>query len=170
MGEWADVAVAVSAKARGGELAVRCTAGSSFLLHPGIEVAFVPPVLDVPRRAVVGAVSSVDGMKAMVRFSGVSADDAQALVGRHILVRRADFSEDELSGIDPLVGYAVQDVSAGSVGVVSAVIDNPAQTLLEVRCDDGRAVLVPFVDGIVVAVDEDARRIDIEAPAGLLDL
>ena len=32
------------------------------------------------------------------------------------------------------------------------------------------AVLVPLVDAIVVRVDEDARRIDVDLPAGLLDL
>ena len=170
MGEWADVAVATSAKTRKGELTVRCTAGSSFLLRPGIEVVFVPPVLDVPRRATVVAVSAVDGMKATVRFSGLAEDDAHALAGCHILVRRADFSEHELSGEDPIVGFTVVDASLGEIGAVSGVVDNPGQSLLEVGRADGSTVLVPFAEGIVTCVDEDARRIDIEAPAGLFDL
>ena len=34
----------------------------------------------------------------------------------------------------------------------------------------GRTVLVPLVDAFVSGIDEDARRIDVDLPDGLLDL
>lgn len=171
MGDWVDVASATSAKTKSEELTVRCTVGSSFLLRSGMEVAFVPPVLDVPRRARVSHVSRIDDMRASVRFSGVTASDAHELVGRHILVRRGDLADGALEGaFGDIVGYEVHDAKLGFVGAVSDVIENPAQALLEVEREGSAAALVPFVDGIVVRIDDEHRRIDIEAPGGLFEL
>ena len=170
MGAWADVAIATSAKHKGEGLAVRCTAGSSFLLREGMEVAFVPSVLDAPRRGVVSSVSGANGMRATVAFEGFSPEDAEALEGCHILARRDDFGNGEIEGAGPLFGFEVHDASEGFVGNVVGLVDNPAQALLEVERADGAIVLVPVVDEFIAGIDEDASRIDIDAPAGLLDL
>ena len=46
-----------------------------------------------------------------------------------------------------------------------------SQDLLEVvPAAGGRTVLVPLVDAFVSGIDEDARRIDVDLPDGLLDL
>jgi 16S rRNA processing protein RimM len=42
--------------------------------------------------------------------------------------------------------------------------------MLSIETPSGREALVPFVAPIVVAVDEDGRRIVIDPPDGLLDL
>ncbi len=55
--------------------------------------------------------------------------------------------------------------------MVESVVENPGQFLLSVApADGGRRVLVPLVDALVVGLDEDARRIDVDLPDGLLDL
>ena len=68
------------------------------------------------------------------------------------------------------MGWSVRDEAAGFAGTVSAVIENPGQTLLELAGDDGRTALVPLVDDFVASFDEDARAIELSAPAGLFDL
>ena len=65
----------------------------------------------------------------------------------------------------------MHDARAGFVGVVESVVENPGQFLLSVApADGGGPVLVPLVDALVVGLDEDARRIDVDLPDGLLDL
>lgn len=171
MREWADIAVLAKAKNLQGGFVVRSAAGLPFLLEEGMEVAFVPPVLDVPRRATVRAIEEHGG-ELLVFFEGIDdRSTAEALAGCHCLVRRADLPEGALAaGSRGLVGWAVRDEGAGFSGTVSDVVDNPGQTLLELTGDDGAVVLVPLVDEFVAGFDEDARTIELAAPAGLFDL
>ena len=119
---------------------MRATAGLPFLLEEGMEVAFVPPVLDAPRRATVSAIEE-QGLDLIVFFEGVEdRSTAEALAGCHCLVRRADLPEGALAvGSRGLVGWSVRDEAAGFAGTVSAVIENPGQTLLELAGNDGRS-------------------------------
>ena len=57
------------------------------------------------------------------------------------------------------------------MGTVAGIQELPGQDLLEVvPAAGGRTVLVPLVDALVAGVDEDARRIDVDLPDGLLEL
>jgi 16S rRNA processing protein RimM len=55
------------------------------------------------------------------------------------------------------------------VGTVTSLIPVPGGALLAVDVE-GREVLVPFRPPILVRVDRDRREIEIDPPAGLLDL
>ena len=71
------------------------------------------------------------------------------------------------------VSYTHLDVykRQGLVGTVAGIQELPGQDLLEVvPAAGGRTVLVPLVDAFVSGIDEDARRIDVDLPDGLLDL
>ncbi|CAN5292773.1 hypothetical protein BH20GEM2_BH20GEM2_05240 [soil metagenome] len=50
------------------------------------------------------------------------------------------------------------------------VIDAPAGQLLEVRRPDGSELLIPLIAEVVTRLDTEARRVEIEPPAGLLEL
>lgn len=171
MREWADIAVLAKAKNLQGGFVVRSAASLPFLLEEGMEVAFVPPALDVPRRAIVSSIDEQGG-EFLVFFEGiVDRSTAEALAGCHCLVRRADLPEDALAaGSRGLVGWVARDDEAGFSGMVCAVIENPGQTLLELEDEGGKTVLVPLVDEFVRAFDEEARLIELNAPAGLFDL
>lgn len=67
-----------------------------------------------------------------------------------------------------LVGLECVSPDGTSLGVVMGVDPGPAQTRLVVR-RDRRDFLVPYVPEIVREVDLDARRLVLDAPAGLLD-
>lgn len=100
------------------------------------------------------------------------------------VAKLADSSESDEWYLDDLVGLEVlqvddsqaarsadyDGVDAHPIGRVSAVINNAAQDLLELRLDDGRKPLIPFVEPIVPIVDIDEGYILIDPPAGLLDL
>ncbi len=170
MREWADVATLAKAKNMEGGFVVRGAAGLPFLLEGGMEVAFVPPVLDAPRRAhVAEAVQQGDAF--YVTFDEVAdRSTAELLAGCHCLVRRADLPEGALAaGSRGLVGWTVRDAS-GFSGTITAVIENPGQMLLELASEDGGTALLPLVDDFIDGIDKDARIIDVDAPAGLFDL
>ncbi len=172
MSAWIDVAILTSSKPKHKGLVVRCTMGPSFLLEEGMDVWFVPPVLDAPRRAEISRVASVDGASAIVEFDSVDSPEiAHMLVGCHVLVLRSDLPDAAFGSDDELVGYEVYDRALGFVGAVAALVDNPAHPLLEVTHSDREgSVLIPCVDAFIVMVDEQKRRIEVDLPAGLLEL
>lgn len=171
MRAWVNVAHLTKTKGLDGRFVARAAAGLPFLLEPGDEVAFVPPQLDVVRRAVVEEVLPIDDRTAEVAFCGVDGDAAHVLVGTHCLIARAGIDEsviEEAPGAWD--GWSVVDERAGKVGLVSSLVENPGQSLLVVARDDGATVLVPVVDDIVTGVDVDARVVRVDLPKGLLDL
>ena len=136
MRAWADVAELTNTKNLDGGLVARCAPGLPFLLREGMEVAFVPPVLDAPRRARVAWVRAEGGApEGVVGFEDVEGIGAASpLVGCHCLVRRSDLPQDALAGAGAhaWAGFAVFDARAGFVGHVEGVREMPAQRLLEV--------------------------------------
>lgn len=72
---------------------------------------------------------------------------------------------------DELVGLEVRDGSGARTGEVVALHTRTAQDLLEVRLDDGREGLVPFVEAIVPTVEVGADgHVVVLDPGGLFDL
>jgi len=172
MRTWIDVAVLAKARNSKGRFVVHATAGLPFLLEPGDEVALVPPQLDIPRNVVVGEVRSIDDAQAELTFEGVDAPDVvRQMVGMHCLIRR-DLVDESVFSEAPGTwdGWRVIDDVDGFIGEVSDVVENPAQTLLEVTRPNGGAVLVPVVDAIVHDVDVEKQEIYVELPNGLLEL
>jgi len=68
-----------------------------------------------------------------------------------------------------MIGLEVFDKGERFLGRVGGFIERAGQDLLILDMD-GREVLVPFVEPIIVSVDTEAERITIDPPEGLLEL
>jgi 16S rRNA processing protein RimM len=66
-----------------------------------------------------------------------------------------------------LVGLVVVDLSGEVIGEVTGVVHG-AQDLLQVRANDGRPTLVPFVAALVPEVDLASRRVVVADRPGLV--
>lgn len=167
---WARVAELTKVKTQKGGFAVRCAAGLPFLLEPGMQVSFVPPQIDAPRRAVVESVAMTGESEALVHFDALRCRDvAERLRGCSVLVRRDCLPDGALEGPASVVGYAVRDERFGELGLVADVVQNPAHSLLQVEGPGGE-VLVPCVEEFILAIDDDLRVVETRIPDGLLDL
>ena len=171
MQTWIDVAHLAKTRNLNGRFVARSATGLPFLLEVGDEVAFVPPQLDVPRRAVVSDVRLIDDRSAEITFEGVDGDAAGILVGCHCLIPRDTLDESAFEDAPGMwEGWVVVDATAGEIGFVSGLTDNPGQALLEVGRPDGSTVLVPVVDEIVLDVDVEGGVVHVNLPQGLLEL
>lgn len=171
MRTWVDVAVLAKSRNLDGRFVARAAAGLPFLLEEGDSVALVPPKLDVPRTVTVSRIVLLDDERAEVSFEEVSdAGIAAELVGMHCLIKR-DLIDAESFEEAPALweGWPIVDASLGEIGTLVGVVENTAQTLLEVD-RNGSIVLVPFVDEIVTEIDVDDERILVNLPKGLLEL
>ncbi|MDK3022987.1 ribosome maturation factor RimM [Cupriavidus taiwanensis] len=93
---------------------------------------------------------------------------AEALRGRRVWIRRADFpapQEDEFYWVD-LIGCSVSNEQGELLGEVSGLIDNGAHQILQVAFvqPDGKAGerLIPFVDAFLRTVDTAGKRIVVD--------
>lgn len=129
--------------------------GSFYVEGAGHALPQGTEVLIGERRATVERRAGTDE-RPLIRVAGVDdRDGAQALNGARILVPqgREDLGPDEWYD-DDLVGCEVD-----GIGTVTAVLHGPSCDILEVGDD---RVLVPLIRDAVLAVDLDARRIEVD--------
>lgn len=68
-----------------------------------------------------------------------------------------------------MIGCTVVDTAGGGrseIGVLKDVIQNTAQSILEVETAEGATVLIPAVDAFLRDIDEEARLIEVELIPG----
>ena len=178
MAAWADVAVITKARTNDRGFVVRRTAGLLYSLEPGDAVDFVPPALDIPRHAIVTGTQPIDEKTYCVRFDIDAAAYGRDMVGMHCLVSRDGRDIGELHDLT-YAGYAVESAEFGHIGQVveldaespqPKLIVQPASEAGERAVGDSAEIVIPFVDAFIVAIDDDAQRIDVDIPRGLLDL
>ena len=111
------------------------------------------------------------GPALLVRFAELA--DRTAAEGARNTLLLVDVPSDQ-SPEDPeeyydhqLVGLAVVDIDGLPIGEVTGVVHG-AQDLLEVRANDGRPTLVPFVAALVPEVDVSAGRVVVADRPGLV--
>lgn len=114
------------------------------------------------------------GGTALFVFDGVdSKEKAQELTGCGVFFPKAlsDRDADELSWGD-LRGFRLIDAEAGGkvLGTVTAVDESTINTLLNVRTPDGRDILVPAAEELILSVSAESKEIEAMLPEGLLDL
>jgi len=109
----------------------------------------------------------------LVKVAELSGRDERtdALRGRSILIPEGDaapLAEDE-TFVHQLIGLRV--VAAGeAVGVVREVYDAPGGWYLGVEREGKKELLLPFVREMVTRVDPAEGVVEVDPPAGLLEL
>ena len=101
-----------------------------------------------------------DGVVASVR-DVLDRNGAEALRGARIFVPRSSFptaGNDEFYWVD-LIGLQVFNRDGVRLGEVSGLLDNGAQSVLQLRDGDAPERLIPFVAAFIDQVDLPGRRI-----------
>lgn len=181
MRHYTDVARLHARKHLEGRLVAKAASGLPFLLQEGMEVRFVPPAIDAPRKATVEKVCSYAGnsSEAIVSFSGVdNAETAEALVGCHCLLPSEEVASIEppygLLAADKMEGWRFHDLTTGFEGRVFSAETVGAQILLTVFLDgedpDDGGHLVPLAEELVEEKDDAGHVISMRCPVGIFDL
>jgi 16S rRNA processing protein RimM len=68
-----------------------------------------------------------------------------------------------------VIGFTIEDVNFGKVGVIKGINDITAQALFEVD-RDGIDILIPMNDEFIKNVDRKKKTIVVDTPQGLIDL
>jgi 16S rRNA processing protein RimM len=120
--------------------------------------------------------------RVVLQFAGINTiSDAESIAGQDVLIPREERLplDDESIYISELIGCSVYDGPL-RVGVVADVqfamtadggrrLDDAAP-LLAVTSPEGDEILIPFAKAFLVAVDTEAKRIDMTLPEGLVEV
>ena len=68
-----------------------------------------------------------------------------------------------------VIGFKIQDIEFGEVGIITAINDSTAQALFEID-RDGLEILIPMNDEFIKKVDRKTKTITVQTPPGLIDL
>ena len=68
-----------------------------------------------------------------------------------------------------VIGFNLMDEKHGDIGIIKGVNDSVAQVLFEAE-KDGKSLLIPVNDEIILKVDRGNRTIHVATPEGLVDL
>jgi 16S rRNA processing protein RimM len=115
---------------------------------------------------------NISGNKAYVKFEGIaSIEEADTIVNSVIYLpksvrpklKKGEFYDDEV------VGFAVEDVSAGKLGPITEVIQSGRQRLLSINYND-KELLIPVNGPFIRNIDKQKRVMSVLLPEGYLDL
>ena len=133
-------------------------------------------LLERAEKSVSGAIEKVRYQKdkPVVRLTGIEdRNAAEDIRGMDISIYAKDMEElpEGEHYVRDLIGCRVVDIAQGGaeVGVLRDVIQNTAQSVLDVSTPDGKQVLIPAVDAFLRSIDEEAGVIEVELIPGFLD-
>ena len=109
----------------------------------------------------------------VIRLEGITDRNmADELRGMEIYIR-ADQLEELPAGehyVRDIIGYKVTDLASGKdVGILKDVIQNTAQSILDVESEEGKQVLIPAVDAFLKCIDDEKEVIEVELIPGFID-
>jgi 16S rRNA processing protein RimM len=153
-----------------GEVSVEPLTSFPDRFRPGLQLAWQKE--DELRTLRVSSVRS-HGNRLLVTFEGVgSVDEARGLCGGELSVASTEAvpAPEGFYYSHELAGWRCEDRQGRLLGTVAGLEETTAGPLLEVDTPSKKGALVPFVEGILVTVDRDLRRVVIDPPDGLFDL
>ena len=77
--------------------------------------------------------------------------------------------EDDKFYFHEIIGFQVEDVNFGTVGIIKSINDSTSQSLFEID-RDGTEILIPMNDDFIKKVDKKKKVITVDKPEGLIDL
>ncbi|UYZ63199.1 ribosome maturation factor RimM [Hymenobacter weizhouensis] len=110
--------------------------------------------------------------RALLKLTGVDTIEAAELLRNAKLWRplaELPALEEDQFYFHDVIGYTVVDEALGELGVVETFYEMPQQDLMGMRYQ-GREVLVPVVDELVLSADAETKKLYVNLPAGLLDV
>ena len=97
---------------------------------------------------------------------------ADELRGMEIFIRE-DQLEELPAGehyVRDIIGYKVIDLAGrGEIGQLNDVIQNTAQSVLDVKSPEGKQILIPAVDAFLKRIDDENGVIEVELIPGFTD-
>jgi len=68
-----------------------------------------------------------------------------------------------------VIGFTIEDVNYGEVGILFGINDKTAQPLFEIKNGE-KEILIPMIDDFIKKIDRVNKKISVETPQGLIEM
>jgi len=112
------------------------------------------------------------GNQLRVKFEDVSTEqDAESILKSDVFLPLGLLPK--LTGtkfyFHEVIGFTIEDIHYGKVGVITGINDSTAQPLFEIQYGDAE-ILIPMIDDFIKKVDRENKTIVVETPEGLIEM
>jgi 16S rRNA processing protein RimM len=113
----------------------------------------------------------INNNKATVRFDGVEYEDLDRLLGRELYLPLELLPplEGNKFYFHEIIGFSVIEEEKGNIGKIVGVYENAPQPLLSIDFN-GKEILLPIIDQIILEVNRQEKQMRVKAPEGLIEL
>jgi 16S rRNA processing protein RimM len=106
-----------------------------------------------------------------LKFEGYDSSDRVAgFTGCRIFLITAGDAEDISEDLLSLAGFKILTAQKNILGIVTEVIQNPGQWLLNVASPEGRNMLIPLHEDLIVTIDNRKKILVMHIPEGLTEI
>lgn len=111
----------------------------------------------------------------LITIEGIDSEEkAQELTNRDIYILRSDLPEEETDedGLyaSDLIGYEINDITSGNIGVIENINDSTQNILFIVRTPEGKELYIPVAEEFILSVDPDNETVRTDIPIEILTL
>ncbi|EGF87213.1 ribosome maturation factor RimM [Gemella haemolysans] len=108
----------------------------------------------------------------LVKFVGIdSIEEAEKLKNLQIKIDSDNIGELEENEFyfHEIIGCEVFDENGKSLGEISEILTPGANDVWVIKSQNGKEILIPYIEDIVKKIDVENKKIDIEVMEGLID-
>jgi 16S rRNA processing protein RimM len=108
---------------------------------------------------------------AILKLEGINTEgEAGKLTGVSLFLD-VSFKQKNFSSnvFEELQGYSVKDKNLGILGIITEIKEFPQQYIATMLYN-GKEVLFPLNEEVIIGIDKNARILDVDLPSGLLDV
>lgn len=152
--------------------------------HTSVYEEGVPLIIDMDGLYVPFFITDIRACKSfgcVVKLQDIdSREEADVLIGKNFYLLRTwiaeklDVTVDELEQDYELLGYTLEDVNHGVIGIIEDIDDSNVNIIMKVltKDEDGKdkEILLPLHEDFIQSVDNPGKRLIAELPQGCLDI
>lgn len=115
---------------------------------------------------------NIQQKRAIIKFEGIDTlEQANTLIHCKVMLSLDHLPETEEGKfyLHDILGYTVEDETLGKLGIITQLYEGSHQDILGMEYQ-GKEVLIPVVDAIVLSADAEAKTVQTRLPDGLVDL
>jgi 16S rRNA processing protein RimM len=99
-----------------------------------------------------------------------SIEKVSEFTGCNVFLTQSLKNNDTIPESQNLIGYLVTDHENSEIGLISEIISNSGQWLLNVISADRKNILIPFHEHFIVRIDKKKKLVVMNIPEGLLEI
>jgi 16S rRNA processing protein RimM len=104
-------------------------------------------------------------------FEGFNSyEKVKEFAGCNVMIPLFDKIHPDDSDSEDMTGFSLFSENDKYIGSITGIMKNPGQWLLVVSRSDGKEILIPLHEDLIVGIDKEEKRIIMIIPEGLLDL